>query len=78
LLPLALVVGIIAVNFRFYAFFLGRRQLLLLSMLLPLHLLYYLYCGFSFGMGLAFHLWKNRILPMLGIRSQQPSKYTQV
>jgi hypothetical protein len=79
LLPVALVVGIIAINFRFYAFFLGQRQLLLLSMLLPLHLLYYLYCGFSFGAGLALHMWKNRILPVLGIRtSGGPTNYTQM
>jgi glycosyltransferase involved in cell wall biosynthesis len=79
LLPLALVVGIIAINFRFYAFFVGQRHLLLTSMVLPLHLLYYLYCGFSFGMGLSIHVWKNRILPIFGIRRTgvQASKFTQ-
>jgi glycosyltransferase involved in cell wall biosynthesis len=77
LLPLAIVVGIIAINFRFYAFFMGQRHLLLASMVLPLHLLYYLYCGLSFGLGLSLHLWKNRILPLFGFRRTGSSKFTQ-
>jgi glycosyltransferase involved in cell wall biosynthesis len=59
LLPLALIVGIIAINFRFYAFFLRERHLLLISLLLPLHLLYYLYSGLAFALGVMLHLWKS-------------------
>jgi glycosyltransferase involved in cell wall biosynthesis len=61
LLPLALIVGIVAVNFRFYKFFLEQHHQLLLVLVLPLHLLYYLYCGVAFGLGVGLHLWKNRI-----------------
>jgi glycosyltransferase involved in cell wall biosynthesis len=56
LLPLALIVGIVAINFRFYAFFLSKGRRLLVLLLLPLHLLYYLYCGLAFASGVALHL----------------------
>jgi cellulose synthase/poly-beta-1,6-N-acetylglucosamine synthase-like glycosyltransferase len=59
LLPLALIVGIVAINFRFYAFFLRKRHLLLICLVIPLHLLYYLYSGLAFAFGLALHMWKN-------------------
>jgi len=59
LLPLALIVGIIAINFRFYAFFLGKRHRLLMVLLVPLHLLYFLYCGLAFATGLLLHLRKT-------------------
>ena len=61
LLPLAVIVGIIAINFRFYAFILGQRHQLLLVLALPLHLLYYLYCGLAFGLGVGLYLWKKKI-----------------
>jgi glycosyltransferase involved in cell wall biosynthesis len=61
--PLALVVGIIAINFRFYMFFLSHGRRLLITLLLPLHLLYYLYCGLAFAMGFALHHWKVRRHP---------------
>jgi hypothetical protein len=58
LLPLALIVGIVAINFRFYAFFFSKGRRLLVLLLLPLHLLYYLYCGLAFASGVALHLRK--------------------
>ena len=58
LLPLALLVGIVAINFRFYAFFMSKGRRLLMFLLLPLHLLYYLYCGLAFASGLVVHLGK--------------------
>lgn len=63
LLPLALIVGIVAINFRFYAFILGQRHQLLLILALPLHLLYYLYCGAAFGLGVGLYVWKKKIYP---------------
>ncbi len=60
LLPLALVVGIIAINFRFYVFFLTRGHRLVFTLLLPLQLLYYLYCGLAFGLGFVRHHWRVR------------------
>jgi len=62
LLPFALVVGIMAVNFRFYWFFFRQRRLLLATLVLPLHVLYYLYCGLAFGLGVTSHVWKTKIL----------------
>jgi|SRR5271157_89200 len=59
LLPLALVVGIIAINFRFYAFFLRKRHRLLLVLLVPLHLIYFLYCGLALAAGIVLHLWRH-------------------
>ncbi len=59
LVPLGLLVGIIAINFRFYAFFFNKRYLLLLALLLPLHLIYFLYCGLAFATGLLLHLRKG-------------------
>jgi glycosyltransferase involved in cell wall biosynthesis len=59
LLPLALVVGIVAVNFRFYAFFLRKHHLLLICLVIPLHLLYYLYSGLAFASGFTIHMWKS-------------------
>ncbi len=59
LVPLGLIVGIVAINFRFYWFFVNERRRLLVALLFPLHVLYYLYCGLSFATGLALHLWKS-------------------
>ena len=59
LLPLALIVGIVAINFRFYAFFLRKRHILLICLVIPLHLLYYLYSGLAFASGITLHLWKS-------------------
>lgn len=58
LLPLALIAGIIAINFRFYVFFLHERHLLLMFLVLPLHLIYFLYSGFAFAIGVALHLFR--------------------
>ena len=60
LLWLALLVGIVAINFRFYAFFWTRGRRLLTLLLLPIHVLYYLYCGLAFGLGLILHVRKHR------------------
>jgi glycosyltransferase involved in cell wall biosynthesis len=60
LLPLALLVGIILINVRFYLFFLRTRRLLLLTLLLPLHLLYFLYCGLALVVGALLHLRAGR------------------
>jgi glycosyltransferase involved in cell wall biosynthesis len=59
LVPLGLVVGIIAINFRFYWFFVGERRRLLVALLFPLHLIYFLYCGLAFATGLLLHLRKT-------------------
>jgi glycosyltransferase involved in cell wall biosynthesis len=60
LVPLGLLVGIIAINFRFYAFFCTKRHRLLMVFLVPLHLLYFLYCGVALTAGFVLHFWKAR------------------
>jgi len=57
---LVLIVGVVAINFRFYKFFWNNGRRLLMFLLLPLHLLYCLYCGAAFATGLALHLWRPR------------------
>lgn len=66
LLPLALIVGIVAINFRFYWFFWCQKHQLLFFLVLPLHVFYYLYCGMAFGIGLTRHVWKQRVLRRKG------------
>jgi hypothetical protein len=61
LLWLALIVGIVAVNFRFYLFFFNNGRRLLILLLIPLHVLYYLYCGLAFATGLLLHVRKHRL-----------------
>jgi glycosyltransferase involved in cell wall biosynthesis len=63
LLPLALIVGIVAINSRFYAFFLAQRHQLLLILVFPLHLLYYFSCGVAFCLGVGLYVWKKNIYP---------------
>lgn len=70
LLPMALIVGIVAINFRFYRFFWSKGRRLLMLLLLPMHLLYYLYCGLAFAMGFALHHWKPQSQIMTGIRRE--------
>jgi glycosyltransferase involved in cell wall biosynthesis len=72
LLPLALLIGIIAINFRFYWFYARQRHLLLLLLVLPLHVLYYLYSGLAFATGVTLHVWNKRAR-----RSAEVSKPTQ-
>ena len=67
LLWLALIVGIVAINFRFYWFFWSNGRRLLVLLLIPLHLLYYLYCGVAFGLGLLRHVRNHRLEPVAGV-----------
>ena len=59
LLALAIVSGIVLLNLRFYLFYARVRRPLLLLLIIPLHVLYYLYSGFAFAVGLVLHLWRR-------------------
>lgn len=61
LLGLAFLLGIILINFRFYLFFTRERQLLFAGLVIPLHVLYYLYSGMAFTLGVLAYLWKTKI-----------------
>lgn len=56
----SLVLALVLINRRFYAFFARARHPLFAFLVLPLHVLYYLYSGLAFGLGLVRHLWFAR------------------
>jgi len=54
-----LLLAIVAVNRRFYAFFVRERGLWFAVRVVPLHVLYYLYSGVALAIGTARHVWKT-------------------
>jgi hypothetical protein len=57
----ALLLTIVAINRRFYAFFARERGALFAVRVVPLHVLYYLYSGVALALGVARHVWKTKI-----------------
>jgi glycosyltransferase involved in cell wall biosynthesis len=57
----ALLVALIVINRRFYAFFARERGLLFAARVVPLHVLYYLYSGVALAVGILRHVWKTKI-----------------
>ncbi len=55
--PVLLSLLIVALNRRFYAFFVRTRGLLFAIAVLPFHLLYLFYSVLAFGLGIGLHLW---------------------
>lgn len=55
----ALAVALVAVNLDLYRFFARKRGLLFALRTVPLHWLYYGYCGLAAAIGLATHLWRR-------------------
>jgi GT2 family glycosyltransferase len=70
LLVLAFLLGIILINFRFYLFFTRERQILFAALVIPLHVLYYLYSGLAFTIGVALYVWKTKIAASLPWRKK--------
>jgi glycosyltransferase involved in cell wall biosynthesis len=59
-LPFLIVLAIILINLRFYRFFIQKRGILFALRVIPMHILYYLYSGFSVVLGtLAYLLGKK-------------------
>ena len=56
-----LLLAIVAVNRRFYAFFSRERGLAFAVRVVPLHVLYYLYSGVALGIGVLRHVWKTKV-----------------
>ncbi len=71
LIPLALLLGIIVLNWRFYFFLARRRQFLFAALALPLHIFYFLYGGATFGVALVLHAWNNLSAKIAGVRQPQ-------
>lgn len=61
IMALLLTIGIVVMNFPFYSFFLKEKYPLFAVMVIPLHILYYLYSMVAFVIGVTFYLWKNKI-----------------
>ncbi len=59
LIPFGLLLLIVLLNRPFYWFFARERNFLFAALVLPLQVLFYLYSGAAFGLGVATHLWKN-------------------
>jgi cellulose synthase/poly-beta-1,6-N-acetylglucosamine synthase-like glycosyltransferase len=57
----ALLLAIVAINRRFYAFFVRERGLLFAVRVVPLHVLYYLYSGVALALGVARHVWNTKV-----------------
>lgn len=47
--------GIVALNYRLYSFFARERHPMFALLVLPLHVCYFLYSGFAFGVGIGLH-----------------------
>jgi len=56
-----LLLAIVALNRRFYAFFSGERGPLFAARVVPLHVLYYLYSGVALAIGVVRHVWKTKV-----------------
>jgi len=61
LAALAMLLAIVAINRRFYAFFARERGPVFAALVLPLHLLYYLYSGVALALGVARYVWKTKV-----------------
>ena len=61
---LSFLFGIVLLNSRFLAVIVREINLLYTLLVLPLLVLYYIYSGFAFGIGICRHLWKETILLM--------------
>jgi GT2 family glycosyltransferase len=57
----ALLLALVVVNRRFYAFFARERGLPFAVRVVPLHVLYYLYSGVALAIGVVRHVWKTRV-----------------
>lgn len=66
LLAVALLLTIVALNGRFYLFLLQERRPLFVLLVMPAHILYYLYSSLAFAYGLGLHVTR-------GLREQPPA-----
>ena len=52
----ALLLGIVALNYRFYAFLAATKHPLFVPVVIPLQVLFFLYSGLAFGLGAVLHV----------------------
>ena len=73
----ACLLGIILINCRFYVFFARKRHPLFAALVVPLHVLYFLYSGVALGLGIGLHVWKMRVVGLLRRRHVKVSRAAQ-
>ncbi len=64
---LVLAGGLFLLNFDLYRFFARKRGVPFAAGVVPLHWLYYGYCGLAVGVGLCMHVW-SKLLPQRRLR----------
>ncbi len=64
-IALSLILVIVLLNQKLYAFFAREKRPLFAALVVPLHLCYYLYSCASFATGIVFHIWKTRLVSPL-------------
>ena len=55
-----MLLGIVLFNLRLDLFFARRRHPLFAVLVIPMHMLYFTYCGVAFGLGLLMYLWETK------------------
>jgi glycosyltransferase involved in cell wall biosynthesis len=65
LVPLLLLLGIIVLNYRLYAFFAREKHWLFAALAVPLQVLYFLYSGMGLAVGVGSYWWSNGLRPAL-------------
>ncbi len=71
---LSLILVIILLNHKLYAFFAREKRPLFAALVVPLHLCYYLYSSASLATGIVFHFWKTRLVPRFAFGKPSPNR----
>lgn len=69
---LALVLAVVALNYRFYEFFTRKRGLVFAAAVVPFHMIYFLYSVTALVLGFALHAVRSPGLKPGSIRARQP------
>jgi GT2 family glycosyltransferase len=71
LVGLACPVGLMLINLPYYAFFVRQRGVLFAALVVPLHLVYYLYSGVAFALGVWLYVRGPEAVPSLASQSSR-------
>ena len=58
---LGMVLGVVLINWDFYCFFARTKHPLFATLIVPLHVLYYIYSGLAMALGIGSHLWRKHV-----------------
>jgi glycosyltransferase involved in cell wall biosynthesis len=63
---IALILAVVAINHQFYMFLCRSKYPLFAVAAFPLHILFFIYCGISLGLGVISHYWRpKKVLPLI-------------